>query len=357
MKLQKMRRLFIPVLALGMVAMLSTANVLAAELTLVEGATIEEEQGVGELEYNSTETEEHELSSEVERYVEIEPSETEITMLSELALPDGAVSIRPNLDLPDFMVIPINGWHESFGLGIGFPSSILVLDEGGNILEIIPVVSDMVSGFDNSTAGVQEVTITFLGLEYSFTIEVVEIIYVIPNLTMTTNGVFAEVSGHIRANMRIYDANNPSRLLQVGYSPVRWSGWSSGPGHDFTFSPTNPFCFDTMTISPGVWEVTAENVRTNHIATFTITVLGEESPDQKENENDDSNNHQNNNNGSTNNNQEINQEPNQITNQDTNRSTAPQTGDSNNMATYGLMALLSLLMIYVLMHMKQKKNK
>lgn len=254
---------------------------------------------------------------------------------------------------PDFVLHNPNGWHDVWGGGFGFPSFISLLDENGEILSSVRVTEDMVSGYDRTVVGVQEVTISYLGLTYTFTIEVVEIILVVPPMTLTTSNVITDIEREMRRSFRAYDANNPTRLLPLD-SGIHF-GMSSGMFFHFygmAFEPERWPVNSDNTLRQGVWQIQARFERAEDhefFYVFTLTVLGDEPPYEGNNDNNNNNNNDNNydTNGSTNNNQSNDGGGNQ--------QIAPQTGDTTGLAGFVVLALQSLLLLGFAAHMKRKR--
>ena len=329
-----MKRLFITVLALGMVAMLSSANVLAAELALEEGITIEEEQEVGESECDLPVVEEDGLICE-ENYdtVPFEIIYEEIVATSNRSIivynTNGRINLNGNLANVNVVV----------GEGGIFAESTNISWQNGAPISSNPAFN-VVGNVDTSVVGVYTITVSFEDLSDTFVVEVIEMMLVMSNITVSVGNIPQPYNpgGHTVSadsiwNIPIYivDRNNPERIIQridtmryFGF--YNWMDWNV-PGVNLMV----PGVYETTFVLPDSWFGGGNPIST----TFTVTVVGEEPPYEGEN------------NGSTNNNQ--------ATSDNANRPTAPQTGDSSNMATYGLMALLSLWMIYTLLNAKRKK--
>ena len=347
MKLRKRIKLFILVLALVLFTMLPTANVLAADLTLEEeDITINEEQIVGESVYGLMDAENrvaHDLI--VNEYVNAnvftdETEKTELGDIMPMTLPEGAAGITFNGNPPNFVLTRVDGWPVYSWTGNGFPSSIRVIDIDGNTLEIVWLTPEMVSGFDRTTPGIQNITISYYELSFSFTIEVVDVILVIPDITMATNATVSDLISAVRSTMRLYDANNPTRLIASSQDASILFGWSSGPGFAYNFTNTTSFTTSSlmgpweswepgMLLTPSVWDVYAVSDHTGRSTAFTLTIIGDKPPYE----------------GSDNNNNQDND----------NRQASPQTGDISQIAAYGIAALLSLFTL-VMTHMKRSKT-
>ena len=329
MKLQGMIKLFVTVLVLGLVAMLSTANVLAAELALEEeGATIEEEQQTREPDYDLPVVEEDDLISEENyEFVTLESIYEEIVATSNRSIivnnTNGRINLNGNLANVNVVV----------GEGGIFAESTNISWQNGAPVSSNPAF--IVGGHVNtSVAGVYTITVSFEDLSDTFVVEVIDMMLVMSSITVSVGNIPQPYNpgGHTVSadsiwNIPIYivDRNNPERIIQRidrmrYWGFYNWMDWNV-PGVNLMV----PGVYETTFVLPDSWFGGGSPIST----TFTVTVVGEEPPNEGGN--------------------------NQTTNDSGNRQVSPQTGDTANVAGFGITALLSLLVLVITAHMKRKR--